>query len=48
MTLKEAITVARKVLFGEIIGPLKKAEAYQKLAGLHSVLDDLKALDGDK
>ena len=47
MTLKEAIQVARKVLYGETADPMKKTQAYSKLAQLHGVMDELELIMKD-
>ena len=44
MNLIEAIKVAREVLQGKMIDPIRKREAYLVLAGLHAVLFDLQRL----
>jgi hypothetical protein len=47
MSLIEALQIARSVLHGNACDPYKKAQAIQKIAGLHAVLTDLKSLDGE-
>jgi hypothetical protein len=44
MTLTEAIRVARQVLAGGTVGPMKKELAYQVLAKFHTTLLDIERL----
>jgi hypothetical protein len=46
MTLNEAIQIARKSLYGAEVSFKEKMDAYNKLAELHVVMEELGAIMG--